>query len=313
MGRKEKAVFVGESCTPTIGEQLRLFRQEKGLSLAAIADILIYSKSYLSSVENGRFPPSPELLRNYRQRLNFEPSSWPGKYSTKVPYLRNPFFTGRDNALSRLLAEFAAKRVPAICALVGSASIGKTQVAVEYLYRYRYQRNYQAILWLRGDSFEALKSDLTTMAALLSGSKVDDLDQERAIKSTIKWLKEDIRHLIVIDGLDAPEEAKLVLNFISQLSGHIILTSRIFPFSPEIPSIQLGKMTETESVLFLLRRAGVISFNAPLDDASEEDVASAKEIAKVLDGLPESLDRAGALIKETECGFSGYLQVCNAG
>ena len=62
-----------------------------------------------------------------------------------------------------------------------------------------------------------------------------------------------------------------------------------------------------EGTRFLLHRAGIIDAEASVDMASPANVAKAKEIVQVLDGLPLALDQAAAYIEETECGLAGYL------
>jgi hypothetical protein len=56
----------------------------------------------------------------------------------KVPYRRNPLFTGREALLSRLHATFLANETAGVSiqTLHGLGGIGKTQVALEYAYRY---------------------------------------------------------------------------------------------------------------------------------------------------------------------------------
>jgi tetratricopeptide (TPR) repeat protein len=60
-------------------------------------------------------------------------------------------------------------------------------------------------------------------------------------------------------------------------------------------------------MLLLLRRAKVLTKEAPLAEASEIDRAAAKSIVKSMDGLPLALDQAGAYIEETQCSVSAYL------
>jgi hypothetical protein len=66
-------------------------------------------------------------------------------------------------------------------------------------------------------------------------------------------------------------------------------------------------MEPEEGALFLLRRAGVIGKDAPLEEASGADRLKAEEISREMDGLPLALDQAGAFIEETPSSLSEYL------
>ncbi|GHO96355.1 hypothetical protein KSF_064030 [Reticulibacter mediterranei] len=73
MGRKDKSVRVGEGETLRIGQRMRLARQNKKLSLTTLAKQLNYSKSYLSTVENGKGVPPLELVDKYERVLQLRP------------------------------------------------------------------------------------------------------------------------------------------------------------------------------------------------------------------------------------------------
>ena len=69
-----------------------------------------------------------------------------------IPYSRNPFFLGRDGELARLRSHLQAGQTTAHAlpqAISGLGGIGKTQLALEYAYRYH--QYYQAVLWARAD------------------------------------------------------------------------------------------------------------------------------------------------------------------
>src|SRR5205085_966787 len=73
-----------------------------------------------------------------------------------VPYRRNPFFTGRADVLKQVrdkLVTTPAAPTTQPLAISGLGGIGKTQVTVEYAYRFR--SDYQAVLWVHADAREA--------------------------------------------------------------------------------------------------------------------------------------------------------------
>jgi TIR domain len=66
-----------------------------------------------------------------------------------VPFHPNPFFTGRDQFLAELQARLQAPNVAARrVALIGLGGVGKTSVAVEYVYRYH--ADYELVWWVNG-------------------------------------------------------------------------------------------------------------------------------------------------------------------
>ncbi len=66
-----------------------------------------------------------------------------------VPYRQNAFFTGREQLLTDLHTRFMADRTTVLTrgqAITGLGGIGKTQISVEYAYRYR--EEYRFVLWV---------------------------------------------------------------------------------------------------------------------------------------------------------------------
>ncbi|MGI9061137.1 MAG: tetratricopeptide repeat protein [Ktedonobacteraceae bacterium] len=225
-----------------------------------------------------------------------------------VPYRRNPFFTGREDILTSLYTELNSHKAAALTqaqAISGLGGIGKTQVAVEYTYRYR--DLYQTILWVTASSHDALIADFVLLAALLELQEQGEQDQDIVVRAVKRWLDTHEGWLLVLDNVDNLE---MVADFLPvQGAGNFLLTTRLQALGSIAHSIEVEKMGLEEGVTFLLRRTKVLMPDAPLHQAAQESQALAAEIVNALDGLPLALDQAGAYIEETRCGFSTYLHL----
>ncbi len=225
-----------------------------------------------------------------------------------VPYRRNPFFTGRNDTLSQLhssLMKEGSAALTQIHAIRGLGGIGKTQVAIEYAYRYGHL--YQSVLWARAESQEALTSDFAAIAKLLRLTESDTKDQQRAAEAVKRWLEALTRWLLILDNV---EDMQFISDFIPlRGKGHILLTTRMQFTGTVSHGIDIDVMGLEEGAYFLLRRAKLIDEQASFNSVPESDYASAKELSKLMQGLPLALDQAGAYIEETECSINEYLEL----
>lgn len=222
-----------------------------------------------------------------------------------VPYRRNMFFTGRTQVLTLLHDIFCSGKVAnRTQAVSGLGGIGKTQIAVEFVYRYHSE--YEVILWVRGDTREKMLSDIATLATILNLK-----EQHNVTEAVRSWLRKNTKWLLIIDNI---EDLRLVQTLLpATVRGHILLTTRSQTTGNIAQCIDLEKMTLEEGSLFLLRRTKILAQDANLQDASPADCQGAKSIAEVLDGLPLALDQAGAYIEETGCNLSSYLNSYQTG
>src|SRR5262249_47149697 len=120
-----------------------------------------------------------------------------------LPHSPNPFFTGRDDLLKRLRAQLQTEQIAAISqpqAISGLGGIGKTQLSVEYAYRHA--RDYQAILWVRADTHEALISGYVALAKILDLPQKDEDDQTIIAQAVKHWLKTHREWLLIFDNAD---------------------------------------------------------------------------------------------------------------
>ncbi len=103
-----------------------------------------------------------------------------------VPYPRHPFFTGQERLLAQL-ARMLQSQCSAVLtqpqAITGLGGISKTQVAVEYAWRYR--QEYQTVLWSRADTREALFSGYAAFARHLGLPEKEENDQMIILRAVL--------------------------------------------------------------------------------------------------------------------------------
>ena len=92
--------------------------------------------------------------------------------------LATSFSLGAKTCLPNCMTQLKQGQTAALSqAISGLGGVGKTQLAVEYAYRYH--QDYQAVLWAHAESVEVLTSSYTEMATLLNLPVKDS--QEQAI------------------------------------------------------------------------------------------------------------------------------------
>lgn len=225
-----------------------------------------------------------------------------------VPYPRNPFFTGREELLRHLHEMLHQEHTMALTqslAISGLGGIGKTQVALEYAYRYG--QEYRYVFWASAATRETLLTDFAAIADHLQLPERYEQDQTKVLK--------DLRHWFAIHGgwlliLDNADDMTVVYDAVpSECPGHLLLTSRAQALGPLAQRINVEDMGIVEGMLFLLRRAWLLAPGAPLDSVSEANLAAAESIAIEMAFLPLALDQAGAYIDEVGCSLTAYLDL----
>lgn len=214
----------------------------------------------------------------------------------KVPP-RNKNFTGRTDLLGRL-REGLANRVTAVVphALHGLGGVGKTQMAVEYAYRYR--SSYDLVWWIPADQPVLIRSSLASLAhplGLPSASVSGVEDAANAVLDALRRGEPYTDWLLIFDNADEPEE---LIDILPQGPGHVLITSRNHRWAGIVDPVQIDVFTREESVEFLTKRVprGI----------SRED---ADRLAEELGDLPLALEQAGALHAETGIAVSEYLKL----
>jgi len=223
-----------------------------------------------------------------------------------VPAAQNPYFTGREDVLAQVHNHLApGGQVALTQAISGLGGIGKTQVALHYVYRF--QKAYSHVLWVTADSLASLAAEFVRLARDLELPEKDEKDQGKIVQAVQRWLREYLDWLLVLDNV---EDLSLVSSFIpAKHLGSVLLTTRRQVTEPVAQAVVLEILSDDEGALLLLKRAKRLALDASLDEAPTSEVAVARTIAQHLGGLPLALDQAGAYIAETGCSLSDYLDL----
>jgi len=313
--------------------RLKREREQRGWTQSELAERVGSTQVNVSRWEKGVTVPSPyfrqrlgELFGKSIEQLGFiaesdkerheettvssgtandtfsSPSLW------NVPHRRNFYFTGREEILAHIYTILRNSKAAALNqaqAISGLGGIGKTQIAIEYAYRYR--DYYQAVFWINASSRDALSADFVMLAALLGLPEQQEQEQDVVVRAVKRWLSSHPQWLLILDNVD---DLALIIDFLpSDAAGDILITTRLQALGAIAQSIEVEKMGLDEGMMFLLRRAKLLAPDSTPDQAMPEQQVQATEIVAVLDGLPLALDQAGAYIEETRCGLSRYLDL----
>lgn len=225
-----------------------------------------------------------------------------------VPYRYSFFFTGREHVVEELFTTFNSTHssglIP-IQALSGLGGLGKTQTAVEYAYRYR--QHYETVLWMNAETEETLLVSFRTAAELLKRPAAHLQNKLGLLASMQEWFRNTTDWLLILDNAD---DITWMEPFLPQAaSGHLLLTTRATALAHVAQPLRLAPLIPDDGALYLLRRAGYIPWTGQLSDTQPSSAKAARELSRLMDGLPLALEQAGAYIEATGRGVRGYLDL----
>jgi tetratricopeptide (TPR) repeat protein len=208
---------------------------------------------------------------------------------------RNKNFTGRSELINELRNRIVAQERTALVprALYGLGGVGKTQLAIEYAYRFASQ--YQIVWWIRADQPPLVRTTLASLASRLDiegpqSSRVEDTMS--AVLDALRLGKPYDRWLLVYDNADELDEIR---SLIPAGHGHVIVTSRDRGWAGVADALEIDVFKRVESKeLLRLRVPGI----------SDGD---AERLAEEFGDLPLGLEQAAAWLSETATAPSAYL------
>ncbi|HEY1348002.1 MAG TPA: FxSxx-COOH system tetratricopeptide repeat protein [Ktedonobacteraceae bacterium] len=244
-----------------------------------------------------------EGIRRVIKELNSQPPQHVQR-RWNIPYLRNAFFIGRESILQQVRTGFLNGRALMLPqALCGLGGIGKTQIAIEYAYRY--DEAYSGVLWARASTRDMLILDFVAIANILDLEEKNDQDQMHIIAAVKQWLANNKGWLLILDNI---HEIDLINEFLpTEVNNHVLLTTQAQAVGTSIRKIQVEEMGIEEGERFLLRRASVSASGHGAAGIPAGERESARTLVALSGGLPLALDQAGAYVEETGCSIFTYV------
>ncbi|CAO2647163.1 Nn.00g080850.m01.CDS01 [Neocucurbitaria sp. VM-36] len=192
-----------------------------------------------------------------------------------LPCPRNLHFCGREGILHDMEQTLSTSKNNyelSSVALHGIGGIGKTQIALEYTFKYR--GSYSSIFWARAETEATLVESFAHISRRLNLAP-EDTQPRSKVELVRVWLETNADWLLVFDNADSPDSLRPY--WPSALNGSIILTTQNPDFSSWVTlDIHVPPFTNHEGSDLVLKQL----------KRSDNERDSAIALSEELGGLP---------------------------
>ena len=220
-------------------------------------------------------------------------------------YQKNPHFIGRTNLLKTLRDKLCQKKPQEFnhrVALFGMGGVGKTQVAIEYVVRYKLE--YNTVFWITAGDLASLLLGFQEIAKVTKCGNTQSSDATSLTRDVLKWLDLQTHWLLVMDNVD---DISILMGYLPDVTdgeGHLIITTRV-PNATGIPAqgLEVEVLDRRTAADMLLLRANCV------ENGNKEINSEAVQIVEELGFLPLAIEQAAAYIRESLKDIFRFLPV----
>ena len=206
---------------------------------------------------------------------------------------RNTAFTGRDTTLRELRQRLTSANDVAMLVVRGLGGVGKTQLAVEYAYRYL--EKYRFVALVNAEHPERVAPQFVSLAGELG---LAEAGFDQVIPRVYGSLMDRRPWLIIFDNGENQDTLTHALPSGDLAgNGHVIVTTRVRNWSSSAGVFGLDVFTRQESVGLLTRRVPSLT------------AAVADRIAEELGDLPLALEQAAGYMDYNQAAPDDYLRL----
>lgn len=249
-----------------------------------------------------------------RSRKGKEPMIWK-KSEEVIKMLCHHGKEDRKSSMTNSLKGLEHRK--GIACITGSSGIGKTELLLEYAYRFR--QRYKMILWLGGESRFILQNYMKLMHQLGVDVSIEnkffserngpwsfEQIEEMAINKVKKELMRDFPYLLVIDNLEREKDwwdGRNIMDLLPRFIGasHVIISTRL-PQVADIKPMRILYMSGAEAMALMKGRTSEVSL---------EETDALRVIEEKVGRLPLGLALVGAVLSEFSVNAPKLLDAIN--
>lgn len=219
-----------------------------------------------------------------------------------VPFGLNPRFFSRSEEVKRVretLDHREDEKKLRIMAIYGLGGVGKTQLALHYANTSF--SLYDVVAWIPSETQIKMTQALSVLAQKLGLKENEDEDDSQASLKVRDWLNSSGHTFLLI--FDNVERIDILLQvWPANTKGSLLITTR----SPAVAAKRSNNIMHLEPFAARLGSEALYALTG-FEGDNEEDEAAAKELCRLLGGLPLAIVQVSEFIRDRASSYTEFV------